>query len=103
MAGIWPLSAGAKLKLSVLRKGERKSFIALPGEGGSQQADALKTVPLPLQRIGRRFIAKRRRPGFQIGIGIGRNMHSSLVGGLLVIRAGVGRPRLDHDGGLLGY
>ena len=47
IAGIRPLSAGAKLKRRdrVLGKGGKNSFIALPGKGGSQQASALKTVP----------------------------------------------------------
>ena len=45
VAEIWPLSAGAKLKHRVWAKGEKNSFIALPGKGGSQQANALKTVP----------------------------------------------------------
>ena len=42
---IWPLSARAKFKQRdrVLGKGEKNSFIALPGKGGSQQAHALKT------------------------------------------------------------
>ena len=50
---IWPLSAGAKLKHRdrVLGKGEKDSFIALPGK---------KTVP-PLERIVRSFIVKRRK------------------------------------------
>ena len=48
IARIHPLSAGAKLKCRdrVLGKGEKKnSFIALPGKGGPQQVNALKTVP----------------------------------------------------------
>ena len=85
VAGIWPLSAGAKLKQRdrVLGKGERKnSFIALPGKGGSQQGNALKTVspPPPQKRITRSFIVKRRKTGFQIGIRIGTNMHSFFFG-----------------------
>ena len=40
VAGIPPLCAGAQLKRRdrVLGKGEKNSFIALPGKGGSQQA-----------------------------------------------------------------
>ena len=38
----------------VLGKGEKGSFIVLPGKGGSQQANALKTV-LPLEGIRRWF------------------------------------------------
>ena len=50
MAYMWPefgLSAGAELKCRdrVLGKGEKNSFIALPGKEGSQQANALKTAP----------------------------------------------------------
>ena len=47
VAGIRPLSASAELKCRerVLGKGEQNSFIALPGKGGSQQANALKTAP----------------------------------------------------------
>lgn len=51
VAGIQPLSAGAELKCRdrVLGKGEKNSFIDLPGKGGSQQSNALKTVhPHPL-------------------------------------------------------
>ena len=51
----------------------------------------------------RHFIVKRRKTGFQIGIRIGANMHSSFFGGILVIKGGVRRSRYDHDGGLLGY
>ena len=73
-------------------KEEKKSFIALPGKEGLQQADnALKTVPPPLERIVRSFIVKRRKPGFQIGLRIGTNLHSSFFGGRLVVRAGVRR------------
>ena len=50
----------------------------------------------------RRFIAKRRKTGFQIGIRIGTDMHS-FFGGILVIRAGVRRSQHDPSGGLLGY
>ena len=35
-------------------EGDKNSFIALPGKGGSQQANALKTVP-PLGEVGRWF------------------------------------------------
>ena len=44
-----PLSTGAEYKLGdrVLGEGEKHSFIALPGKGGPQQANALKTVPTP--------------------------------------------------------
>ena len=43
---IWPLSASGKLKCRdrVLGKGEKNRFIALPGKGGSRQANAFKTV-----------------------------------------------------------
>ena len=49
VAEIWPLSACAKLKRRdrVLSKGEKNSFIALLGKGGSQQAHAVKTVSPP--------------------------------------------------------
>jgi len=44
-----PLCASAKLKCRdrVLGKGEKNSFMALPGKGGPQQANALKTVHPP--------------------------------------------------------
>ena len=46
VAGIWPLPAPAELKGRdrVFSKGEKDSFIALSGKGGSQQANALETV-----------------------------------------------------------
>ena len=62
-------------------KEEKNSLIALPGKGGSQQANALKTVPS--LRISRSFIVKRRKTGVQIGIRIGTNKHSSFFGGNL--------------------
>ena len=105
VAGIQPLSAGAELKCRdrVLGKGEKNSFIALPGKEGSQQANALKMVTPPhLGKDFGRFMVKRRKTGFQIGIRIGTNMHSSFFGGILVIKAGVRRSQYDHDGGLLG-
>ena len=48
VAGIRPLSVSAELKFRdrVLGKGEKNSFVALPGKGGSEQAHAVKTVPL---------------------------------------------------------
>ena len=56
-----------------------------------------------LGRIAGSFIVKRRRTGFQIGIRIGADMHSSFFGGIVVIDAGVRRSWPDLDGGLLGY
>ena len=104
---IEPLCAGAEVKCKdrILGKGEKNSFIALPGKGGSEQANALKTVPL----LGKNFEEfyskkkKKKKTGFQIGVRIGTNMHFSFFGGILVIKAGVRRSRPDHDGGLLGY
>ena len=51
-----PQSTGAEYKhrYRVWREGEKGRFIALPGKGGSQQANALKTVP-PLGEIRRWF------------------------------------------------
>jgi len=49
------------------------------------------------------YSKKRRKVGFQIGIRIGTNMHSSFFGGILVIKAGVRRSQYDRDGGLLVY
>ena len=47
VAEIRPLSAGAELKHRdrVLGKGEKDSFIALPGKGRPQQVNALKIAP----------------------------------------------------------
>ena len=47
-----PLCASAKLKCRdrVLGKGEKNSFMALPGKGGPQQANALKTVHPPIRK-----------------------------------------------------
>ena len=60
--GIWPLSASAELKCRdrVLGKGEKNSFIALPDKGGSQQANALKTLP-PIRKNCREFYSKKER------------------------------------------
>ena len=46
VAEIPPLYTGARLNLGdrVLGEVERNSFIALPGKGGTQPANALKTV-----------------------------------------------------------
>ena len=77
----------------------KNNFTALLEKGESQQA---KTVA-SLERIARSFIVKRRKTGFQIGIRIGVNMHSSFFRGILVIKAGVRRSRYDHNGGPLGY
>ena len=91
VAIIQPLSAGAELKRRdrVLGKGEKNSVIALPGKGGSQQANALKTVP-PLERIVRSFIVKRRTH-FQIGSQDWDKHAFFFLWGVLVIKAGVRR------------
>ena len=103
----WNLASVCRAELKcrdrVLDKGEKNSFIALPGKGGSHQANALKTAPTPLGRIMGSFIVKRRKTGVQIGIRIGTNMHSSFFGGILVIKVGVRRSQPDYDGGLLVY
>ena len=60
-----PLFAGAKLKLRdrVLGKEEKNSFIALPGKGGSGQADALKTMP-PMAKDREGFYGKKEKDRF---------------------------------------
>ena len=63
VAEIWPLSAGAKLKRRdrVLSKGEKNSFIALLGKGGSCFKDC---SPPPLERITRSFVVKKEKNRF---------------------------------------
>ena len=65
VAGIWPLSAGANLKRRdrVLGKGEKKSFIALLGKGGSQQANVLKTGP-PIGKNCEEFYRQKEKNRF---------------------------------------
>ena len=74
-----------------MSKGEENSFIALPGKGWEHSKLMLSRLCPPLERIVRSFILKRRKTGFQIGIRIGTNRHSSFFGGILVIKAGVER------------
>ena len=71
VARIQPLSAGAKLKCrdSVLGKGEKHSFIALPGKGGPQQAYAFKTVP-PIGKNCEEFYSRKEKNRFS-----DRNQH----------------------------
>ena len=67
VAGIQPLPAGAKLKCRdrVWGKGEKKSFITLPGKGGSQQANALKTVSPHLRKNCKKFYSKKEKKFFR--------------------------------------
>ena len=52
--GLCLLLLNRNLETEFWVKAEKNSFIALPGKGRSQQANALKTVP-PLGEIGRWF------------------------------------------------
>ena len=63
-----------KCRDRVWGKGEKNSFTALPGKGGSEQTNDLKTVPPPnpLGRIAGSFIVKRRKMGFWVRIRVGR-------------------------------
>ena len=83
-------------------KEQKIAYIALPSKGGHIRLMPLRLCP-PLGRIVGRFRAKRRKAGFQIGIRIRADMHSSFFGRLLVIKAGIRRSWHDHGGGLLGY
>ena len=44
-------------------KEKKNSFIALPGKGGSQQDNALKTVP-PLRKNCKEFYSKKEKNRF---------------------------------------
>ena len=70
----------------------------MPEKGGSQQANALKTVP-PIRKNFKALYGKRKT-GFQIG-NQDWDKHAFFSGGALVIRAEVWRSRPDPDGGLL--
>ena len=82
VAEIQLLSAGAKVKCRdrVLGKGGNKITLLLC------QAKEGHSRPMPgrlcpsLEVIVRGFTAKRRKTGFQIGIRIGTDMHSSFFG-----------------------
>ena len=89
VTGIWPLSAGAELKRRnrVLGKGEKIVLLCCQAKGGPQQTNAtnaLKTVP-PLERTAKSSTVKRRKKGFQTRIRTGINIHSSFLGGIIVI------------------
>ena len=63
VARIQPLSVGAKLKRRdrVLGKGEKNSFIALPGKGGSQRANASKGCAPRLRKNCMEFYSKTEK------------------------------------------
>ena len=58
-----PASAEMRCRDRVLGKGEKNSFIALPGKGGPQQANALKTVPPAGKNLGE-FYSKKEQNRF---------------------------------------
>ena len=100
VAGIRPLSDSAELKCRnrVLGKGEKNSFITLPGKGGSEQTNALKTVS-PLRKNCKEFDSKKEKSRF-----LDRNEDwdkPSFFGGILVIKAGVRRCSQWWSSGLL--
>ena len=75
----WPLTTSAEEKNEdkVLGEGEKNSFIALPGKGGSQQANALETVP-SLEEIRRWFYSLgsgKQELGSQIKIKVEEMLH----------------------------
>ena len=84
--------------------GERRknNFIALPGKGRSQQANALKTVPL-FRKNRKEFYSKREKNRFS-DRNQDWNKHAFFfLWGILVIKAGIRKSLYDQDGGLLGY
>ena len=83
-----------------MANGEENSFCCFARERRPQQANTLKTA---LHFGGILYKKAGKNTGFQIGVRIGENMHSSLFRGIFVINTGVKRSRHDHDGGLLGY
>ena len=70
-------------------KEEKIAFIVLPRRRRPQQANALKIVPSIRKCCGKFYSKKSRKTGFQIGIRIGANLHSSFFGGILVIETGI--------------
>ena len=55
------------------------------------------------KNCGEFYSKKEKNTGFQVGVRIGADMHSSFFGGILVIKAEVRKSRADGDGGLQGY
>ena len=109
----WKWLLGSRLSLLLLLKLglcpavlNRNSETEYWGKEGRQkrpqQANASKAVP-SIGKNCREFYSKKRRIGFQIGIRIGTDMHSSFFGELLVIKFGIRRTRCDPRGGLLDY
>ena len=74
--------------------------MALPGKGGSQQANALKTVP-PLGK-NCKFNSKMEKNRFSDGNQDWDKHAFFFLWGILVIKAGVRKSLYDQDGGLLG-
>ena len=83
-------------------KEKKIAFIALPGKGGHSRLVPSRLCP-PLGRIAGSFIAKRGKMGFQRGIRVGADTHSSFFRGILVVETDIRGSLPDHDGGLLGY
>ena len=70
----------AKQKLGdrVLGEGGKDGFHCFARHRRPQPANAFKTVCPPLGRIPEIFTVQRRKTGFQIGIRVGTDVHSSL-------------------------
>ena len=84
-------------------KEKKIAFIASPGKGGSEQANALKTVAHLGKNCEEFYSKKEKKTGFQIGVRIGTNMHSFFLWRILAIKARVRRSQYEPGGGLLGY
>ena len=92
VARIWPLSATAELKCrdGVLGNRGKNSFIALPGKGGSQPANALKTVsPSPWKGLWEFLYLKGGKQIFRWESGLGQTCIFFLWGS--ISQAGVRR------------
>ena len=87
-------------------KGEKNSFIALPGKGGPQQAKCLKDcarLPPALRKNGKEFYSKMEKNRFSER-NQDRDKHAFFVlWRNLSHQSGVRRPQPDHSDGLLGY
>ena len=68
MLKIWPLCVELNLGDRVFGEVEKKSFIPLPGKGGTQRARALKNCVSQPRGIGEEFYSNGSRAGFLIRV-----------------------------------